>query len=198
MRHEQQRRAVPRLHPRDQAQHLFLHRHVERGRRLVRDDQLRLGGEGRGDQDALAHPARRVRADSCAAPARARAICTSASSSRARASARSRGQPQDIHQPVGDLRPDPARGVQRRQRVLRDQRAGGARRAGAARPGAGAAGPPRPAGSRPTAPRPRAAGCPAPPCRSSTCRRRFRPPARAPRPLRPPATRRAAAGRARP
>ena len=35
-------------------QHLRLNRHVERGDRLVGDDQLRLAGEGPGDADALA------------------------------------------------------------------------------------------------------------------------------------------------
>ena len=39
------RRAVARLHLRDEPQDLLLHRHVERRRRLVRDDELRLAGK---------------------------------------------------------------------------------------------------------------------------------------------------------
>ena len=41
----------------DQLQHLRLNRDVERRRRLVGDQQLRVVGESRGDDDALAHAA---------------------------------------------------------------------------------------------------------------------------------------------
>ncbi len=57
VRDEEKRRAVTRLHLRDQAENLLLHRHVEGRRRLVRHDELRLGREGGRDQDALAHAA---------------------------------------------------------------------------------------------------------------------------------------------
>jgi hypothetical protein len=53
---EEERGAMRRLHPGDEAQHLALDSHVEGGRGLVSDDELRLGRKGGGDQDALAHP----------------------------------------------------------------------------------------------------------------------------------------------
>ena len=51
--------AVPRLDDRaaHEVEDLGLDRHVERGRRLVGDEQLRVAGEGHGDHHALAHPA---------------------------------------------------------------------------------------------------------------------------------------------
>src|SRR3984885_4897584 len=57
---EQHAGAVPFLQRADQAENLLLHRHVERGGRLVGDDKLRLKPEGRGDQHALAHAAREL------------------------------------------------------------------------------------------------------------------------------------------
>ncbi len=39
----------------DKAQDQRLHRHVERGRRFVGDDELGLAGEGHGNQHALPH-----------------------------------------------------------------------------------------------------------------------------------------------
>ena len=41
----------------EQLEHLNLDRHVERGRRLVAEDQLRLAGQGDRDHDPLAHAA---------------------------------------------------------------------------------------------------------------------------------------------
>ena len=41
----------------EQLQHLRLNRDVERGRRLVRDEDARTAGERRGDHRALAHAA---------------------------------------------------------------------------------------------------------------------------------------------
>ena len=41
----------------EQVEDLRLDRHVEGGRRLVGDEQLRLACQGHGDEDALAHPA---------------------------------------------------------------------------------------------------------------------------------------------
>ena len=43
-----------------QVDHLRLHRHVERGHRLVADDQLRLQGERACDDEALALAAREL------------------------------------------------------------------------------------------------------------------------------------------
>ena len=46
--------------PRDETQDLLLHRHVERRRRLVGDDEPGLEREGGGDQHALAHAPREL------------------------------------------------------------------------------------------------------------------------------------------
>jgi hypothetical protein len=43
--------------PLDELQHLALHGDVERGGRLVRDDEGRIAGKGQRDQHALAHAA---------------------------------------------------------------------------------------------------------------------------------------------
>ena len=51
---EQHRHAEPRLRVLQQLQDLRLHRDVERGRRLVGDQQIRLVGERHGDHHALA------------------------------------------------------------------------------------------------------------------------------------------------
>ena len=54
---EQQADALLLPQPRQQAQDLRLHRHVQRRGRFVEDQQRRLAGECRGDQRALLHPA---------------------------------------------------------------------------------------------------------------------------------------------
>ena len=51
---------VSAAQPREQVQDLILDRHVERGRRLVAEQQLRLGGERDCDHDALAQAAREL------------------------------------------------------------------------------------------------------------------------------------------
>ena len=48
----------------DEVEDARLDRRVEAGRRLVEDEQLRVGGEGHGDDDALLHPARQLVRDS--------------------------------------------------------------------------------------------------------------------------------------
>ena len=53
-------RAARLAQPRDQVEHARLHRHVERARRLVEDDQPRLDRERTGDHDALALTARQL------------------------------------------------------------------------------------------------------------------------------------------
>ena len=123
MRHKQKRGAVPRLHARDQPQHLFLHRDVQRRGRLVRNNQLRLCRKGRSDQHTLAHAARQLVRILAQHPVGVGDLHFGQQVARAGVGLRA-GPAQDIDQPVGHLRPDPARRVQRRQRVLRDQRAG--------------------------------------------------------------------------
>ncbi len=54
---EDQRGAVPPLHLGDQPQDVQLNRDIERGRRLVGDDEARTAGECHGDEHALAHAA---------------------------------------------------------------------------------------------------------------------------------------------
>ena len=51
---EQQRHAAFGDEAFEQPEHAVLHRHVEGGGRLVRDEQLRLGGEGDRDRHPLA------------------------------------------------------------------------------------------------------------------------------------------------
>ena len=53
---EDHRHAQPGLERPQEVENLGLHRHVERGRRLVRDEQPRLAGEREREQCALAHP----------------------------------------------------------------------------------------------------------------------------------------------
>ena len=57
---EQQRGPELVTQRRDQVEHLGLDGRVERGRRLVEDQQRRLGGERHRDHDALEHPAREL------------------------------------------------------------------------------------------------------------------------------------------
>ena len=54
MRDEQKRHAALGFQAGEQLQYLRLHGHIERRRRLVGDQQLRLVGERHGDHDALA------------------------------------------------------------------------------------------------------------------------------------------------
>ena len=49
--------AVLAAEPLEEGRDLRLDRDVERGRGLVRDDQLRIGGKRQGNDDALAHAA---------------------------------------------------------------------------------------------------------------------------------------------
>ena len=57
---QQQRQAHPRLQLAQQVEDLRLDRHVERGRRLVGDQQRRFAGERHRDQRALAQAAREL------------------------------------------------------------------------------------------------------------------------------------------
>ena len=57
---EHERRAGLLLELPDELEDLRLDRHVEGGRRLVGDEQLRLAGERHRDHDALAHAARQL------------------------------------------------------------------------------------------------------------------------------------------
>ena len=116
---EDQRQAVARLHVLEQVEDLRLHRHVERGDRLVADDQLRLGRDRAGDRDALALAAGElVRAPVAGLRRGSRPTASSTSSTLASRSAfvadASRCEA------LGDDVLDLAARVQRRDRVLED------------------------------------------------------------------------------
>ena len=121
MRDEEQRGAVADLHARDQLQDLLLDGDIQRRGGFVGDDQLRLGGKRRCDQDALAHSSRQFMRIGSQHPVRIGDLHLGQQFARAGVGIGA-GPAQDIDQPVGDLRPDPVAGVQRGQRVLRDQR----------------------------------------------------------------------------
>ena len=60
VRDQHDRRAKPRLQLAHQVEDLQLDRHVQRRRRLVGDQQLRVAGQRHGDHHPLAHPAREL------------------------------------------------------------------------------------------------------------------------------------------
>ena len=100
-----------------------LDRHVERGRRLVRDQDARVAGERHRDHHALPHPARelvRVLVDP-ALPGSG--MWTRSSSSIARASrvAPARGS-RCLRSDLADLLADAQHGVERGHRLLEDER----------------------------------------------------------------------------
>ena len=110
--HEDERELQPRAHLVDQVEHLRLHGHVERRRRLVAEQHGGLGRERHRDHDALAHAAgelMRVRARAAAGSG----MPTSPSSSTARA--RARGARHAEHAPghLGDLVADGLHGIER-------------------------------------------------------------------------------------
>ena len=99
-----------------QVRHLRLGRGVERRHRLVGDDDARVGGEGAGDGDALALPARELeRVAAGDRPAEAHLL-----EHLRHALVIGRRVLADTVEPVGDLSPDPAARVERRVRVLED------------------------------------------------------------------------------
>ena len=57
MRDQQERHAPPRREALEQPEHIRLGADIERGSRLVRDQQLRIARKRRGEGDALPHPA---------------------------------------------------------------------------------------------------------------------------------------------
>ncbi len=63
---EDHRLAVLSLDPQQQVDHRRLHRHVQRGNRLIGDQQVGVAGKGAGDGDALLLPARELARQSVA------------------------------------------------------------------------------------------------------------------------------------
>ena len=60
VRHQDHGQPQPHLQLADQIENLRLYRHVERGGRLVRDQQARIARQRHRDHHALAHPARQL------------------------------------------------------------------------------------------------------------------------------------------
>ncbi len=110
---------------RQQVHDLRLDRHIERRRRLVRDDQVGAEGQRHRDHDALAHPAAEL----------VRIVAHPAPGGRdahpvhqlGRAHARLLPGHPPVHlEHLPELRPDTQYGIERRQRVLKDHRQLGA------------------------------------------------------------------------
>ena len=102
-------------------QHLRLHGDVERGGRLVGDDQLRPPGHRHGDDRALAHAAGELVRDT-AARGRPGRRCRPRAAARPRARRRSRAGEAAVRDlALGDLAADRQDRVQRRGRVLEDE-----------------------------------------------------------------------------
>ena len=95
VRDQQQRHAALALQPQQQREHLRLHGDVERGRRLVGDQQARVAGDRHRDHHALRHAARQlVRIGVEARSASAISTCAAARARVARtARLRARGRP---------------------------------------------------------------------------------------------------------
>ena len=111
------------LHLANKPQNLFLHGDVERRRRLVRDDDLRLERERRCDQDALAHAAGQLMRIGAQHALRVSDMHFGEQFERAfvgLARAHSSAQPQSVRQ----LRLDAPAGIERGHRVLGHERDG--------------------------------------------------------------------------
>ncbi len=113
------RRPTGPLQAADQVEDLRLDGDVEGGGRLVGDDQVRLGNEGHGDDDALPHAAGQLVRET----ARPRGRILQADLGERRLGARPRlpaPQAPVTGQRLGQLRADPQVWVERRHRVLED------------------------------------------------------------------------------
>ena len=113
------------LKRREEGQDLVLDRHVECGRRLVAEDQLRVGREGDRDHDALAHPTGELvwirlvpafRVGDADEPHQLERPGVGVAAAAAQADER----------PLSDLVADAHQRVQRRHRLLEDHRDGAA------------------------------------------------------------------------
>ena len=123
VRDQQHRRAALGHEPLEQVEDLRLRRHVERGRRLVGDQQVRLVGERDRDHHALAHAARVLVRDSRRAGCSAFGTSTSLSRLDGERGARARRLILLVAQDdLRDLVADLAHRVERGHRVLEDQR----------------------------------------------------------------------------
>ena len=121
VRDQDQRRVLLRDERAQEVEDLGLDRHVERGRRLVRDQELRLAGESHRDHRALAHAARELMRVVLGARFRARNADPVERLGRARLRLLA------VHVEVrlerlADLPADSQHRVQRRHRVLEDHR----------------------------------------------------------------------------
>ena len=119
VRDQHHRRAVLARQPLEQGDDLRLDRHVERGRRLVGDDQPRLGAERERDHHALAHPARELVRISVDALPRGRDADLLQPADRACARVAVRQRQVRLHG-LHELAADRVERVERGQRILED------------------------------------------------------------------------------
>ena len=132
VRDQHQRHAALALQAQQQGEHLRLHGDVERGRRLVGDEQARVAGDRHRQHDALAHAARELVREGVEAALRVGDLDVLQQLQRARASRPARAafvQRDRLHQ----LERDRERRVEARHRVLEDHRDLAAEQARAAR-----------------------------------------------------------------
>jgi hypothetical protein len=104
----------------EQADDLRLHRDIQRRGRLIRDQDIGVGGQRHGDHDTLLH----ARPTSGADSGRRSAVVRECATYRGfRPCARAPGlrHPEMQFRHVIDLRPDLLKGIERGHRVLRDQ-----------------------------------------------------------------------------
>ena len=106
----------------EQLEHLGLDGHVERSRRLVAEQDGRLGGERDRDQHALAHPAGELMGIRAARAGPGRGSRRALSSSTARSHDCRRGEAAHASRHLGDLRADGLDRIERAQRILEDHR----------------------------------------------------------------------------
>ena len=105
----------------DQVEHARLDRGVEAGRRLVEHQQLRVGGQRDGDDDALLHPARELVRVALERPPPGRRSAPAARASSALSCGLLRVLAEDRER-LDDLRADLGRRVQGRAGILVDHR----------------------------------------------------------------------------
>ncbi len=122
VRDEQQRQAERPLHFAQQVEDFGLDRDVERRRRLVGDDERRLAGEGDRDHHALPHAARQLVRIVVHAPAGIRDADRGEKVDRARAGGPAARRTAVDEQRLRDLVADAEDGIERRHRLLEDQR----------------------------------------------------------------------------
>ena len=122
VRDEHDRHAEPFLEIGKEFEDLGLHRHVERRRRLVGDQHVRIVGERHRDHHPLALASGHLMRDRNRTARRARECATSSSSSIARALALCLAHPPCARERQSDLVADPVERIKGRHRLLKNHR----------------------------------------------------------------------------